>query len=700
MKKRILFTMLFVVVFSLLAVFSVSAEEYSVVDNLGDPSWYTGNYELITDKTSKVVLSNGDGTYTAYPAYYVLKYSITVKDGVVTEAYVNGFDYSHINDNTEGVDYSLGAIYKIELPNGLTTVKNTYFGHNPKEPNVVEIVMPDSMTSISSHAFRETRNLKKVVFSKNLTSIGAYAFYRAYGLEEFVLPAGSDEYLDVSGENIFYECSSLKEADISTRKIKKIGSNFLSKCAELGKVTLSDTIEEIGGYFLFECPKSYLASNFLPTNLKTVGFQFLSSKSPYTNNVLYFPDGFEGFTVTHVIATERYQIADTTWIFLGRVEGTISLTEFHANSGKKLTLVFTKNTFSDLSGKIVSACEDGTLAYVGKTANTDDTDYWVQEGRLTINVGNASESKNKYKTDENGNTLYYVDSNSYKVIFCGGENVEVCYGVRSNVVNNEWGKQFTTPFAFDMNAHNEAGIHYDLTKVESIKNCGYDGVVSHTCVICDRVVNDVDVATGNHELTEVSACADKCGVCLKYVQKEVQNHNLDESITYENGYGKDGVYTHKCQNEGCSHDVIETASKLINFVGYSMPEYDGYGFVMTFQVNKNAISEYQRVENVSVNYGIFAVAGEKLGTNDILNQDGSANDFVVKAEINTEYDAFDFRLSGFETDTQKSALLCIGTYVINSNNEISYVQTEKVSDGDKYAYLSYNSIKALIDLQS
>ena len=52
MKKKILFTMLFVVVLSLLAVFSVSAEEYNVVDNLGDPSWYTGNYELITDKTS------------------------------------------------------------------------------------------------------------------------------------------------------------------------------------------------------------------------------------------------------------------------------------------------------------------------------------------------------------------------------------------------------------------------------------------------------------------------------------------------------------------------------------------------------------------------------------------------------------------------------------------------------------------------
>ena len=168
MKKRILLTAVFVMILSLLAVFSVSAEEYTVVDNLGDPSWYTGNYELITDKTSKVVLSNGDGSYTAYPSYYILKYSITVQDGSVTEAYVNGFDYSFVNEKT-GKNYDLGAIYKIELPNGLTTIKSGYFGHSPKEPNVTELVMSDSITSVADHALRNTTNMKKIVFSKNLS---------------------------------------------------------------------------------------------------------------------------------------------------------------------------------------------------------------------------------------------------------------------------------------------------------------------------------------------------------------------------------------------------------------------------------------------------------------------------------------------------------------------------------------------------
>jgi len=201
--KKLLITMLIALTMCLLLAFSVSAEEYELVDNLGTPSWYTGNYELMKDTTSKVVLSNGDGTYTAYPAYYILKYSITVKDGAISEAYINGFDYSFVNEKT-GRGYGSGAIYKIELPYGLTTIKDNYFGFYPKEANVVELVMSDSITSVAAHAFRNDKSstklhLKKVVFSKNLTSVGAYAFLKVNTLETVEIPAGTDAELIFQG---------------------------------------------------------------------------------------------------------------------------------------------------------------------------------------------------------------------------------------------------------------------------------------------------------------------------------------------------------------------------------------------------------------------------------------------------------------------------------------------------------------------
>ena len=150
MKKKIVLLLSLVVMLMCFFAIIVSAEEYTLVDDLGTPSWYTGNYELMTDKTSKVVLSNGDGTYTAYPAYYVLKYSITVKDGAVTEAYINDLDYSFVNEYASekmGITYSYGALYKIEIPNKVTRIVSDVFGdHNGhKETNLTEMVMSDTV---------------------------------------------------------------------------------------------------------------------------------------------------------------------------------------------------------------------------------------------------------------------------------------------------------------------------------------------------------------------------------------------------------------------------------------------------------------------------------------------------------------------------------------------------------------------------
>ena len=696
--KKLIVTMLLALSLCVFLAFAVSAEEYNTVDNLGDPDWYTGNYQLMKDKTSKVVLSNGDGTYTAYPAYYILKYSITVKDGAITEAYINGFDYSFVKGKT-GKSYGSGAIYKIELPNGLTTITSSYFGHNPKEPNVVEIIMPDSIKSIGAHAFRDTTNLKRVVLSKNLTKISTYAFYCAKGLEEVVFTPGSDEYLDVSESNIFCGCSSLKEVDLSTRKIKVLGSSFLSECTNLGKVTLPDCLEEIGYCSLYKCPNLYLASDFLPTSLKKVGFQFLSGCTN-SNDVLYFPEGFtggeDGFTSTYIMATERYKTPNTTLVFLGKITGTINLEQFHASSGCKLTLVFTKNTFSDINGTVVTGVKDGnTLAFVGKTANADDTDYNTQNGTLTIKLGNAGESNSKFKADENQNTLYYVNSKSYTVYFCGGEDVEVSYGVRSNVPNSQWGKHFTTPFEFDRQAHMDAGVHYDLVEVLSLANCGIDGVTEHTCVLCERVIEDRIPATGDHHTYEVSPCADKCEVCELYVQKAIQSHNIYEYFTYANGFTVAGACGSQCANEGCSNKTEKEMSALVVDLGFSVPESGNFrGINYGYKVNKDAVSEYERINGCKISVGALIASGENINNDEkVINQTFAVIldmvDFVINYGETSNYDDKDVVFAGFVSVTQ------------NGTTSNSYFQSEtnlptNSYTSDKYGTfygISYNTIK-------
>ena len=697
--KKLIVTMLLALSLCVFLAFAVSAEEYNTVDNLGDPDWYTGNYQLMKDKTSKVVLSNGDGTYTAYPAYYILKYSITVKDGAITEAYINGFDYSFVNGKT-GKSYGSGAIYKIELPYGLTTIKSDYFGFYPKEANVVELVMSDSITSVAAHAFRNDKSsnklhLKKIVFSKNLTSVGAYAFLKLNTLETVEIPAGTDAVLDLSGTQIFKGCSSLQSLDLSKRNIKALGDNFLEECSSLERLTLPDSLETIGSCSIYKCPKLYLASDFLPASLKTVGFHFLSGCKSI-NKVLYFPDGFEGFTSNYNFSSDKEIAPDLTLVFLGKVSGTWSFEQFHMSKGeRKLTFIFTKNQFSDLTGKIVQASNDGTLTYIGKTASADDTDYWEQTGTLTINFGSAAESNSKYKTDENGNTLYYVNTNSYKLFFCGGENVELVYGIRENASNSEWTKPYTTPFTFDRQGHMDAGVHYDLTEVLSLANCGIDGVTEHTCVLCERVIEDRIPATGDHRTYEVSLCADKCEVCELYVQKAIQSHNIYEYFTYANGFTVSGACGSQCANEGCSNKTEKEMSALVVDLGFSVPEGGNFrGINYGYKVNKDAVSEYERINGCKISVGALIASGENINNDEkVINHIFAVIldmvDFAINYGETSNYDDKDVVFAGFVSVTQ------------NGTTSNSYFQSEtnlptNSYTSDKYGTfygISYNTIK-------
>ncbi len=697
MKKRVLLTILFVMLLSLLVAFTASAQEYELVDDLGDPSWYTGNYEYMTDKTSQVVLSNGDGTYTAYPAYYVLKYSITVKDGVISEAYINDFDYSHVNKT--GKSYEAGAIYKIELPNGLTTIKNNYFGFYPKEENVVELVMPDSIKTVEAHAFRNDKSdkklhLEKVVFSKNLTSIGAHAFLNVSTLEEIVFPAGSDAELDISAQEIFKGCSSLQSVDLSTRSVKKIGGSCFYNCTSLGKVTLPDTIESFESQCFYYCKNMYFASDFLPKSLKTAGFHFLSGCTSI-NDVLYFPDGFESFG-DECFDTTKGNPGSIVLVFLGRMTGTITLSKL-APRNVDVTLVFTKNTFSDLNNKYVMSYQDGnTIGYIGKAA--DGNNYKENTaGTLSLVLGNPADMNSKIK-DDNGNVSYSVNtSQCNNIYFCGGDTVEYCRDVRTGNVTGSIANFITSPYVFDKQGHMDANVHYDLTEVVSLPNCGIDGVTEKTCVVCDRVAETRTPATGDHTLSQVSPCADKCSVCMLYIQRAEQSHALDEIITYLNGYEAEGSYNATCTNEGCTHCVTEKAEALFACLGYSAPMNGEGGIAVGFLVNNKAIENY-RATGKTISFGVFAVAQAKLGESTIFDENGNAMSGAVVAEISGyNFVSVDLKIVGF-TDEYKDTKLAMGAYVTEDGKSYSYLQSDKAGElmGNYYA-VSYNDVIASLE---
>ena len=130
--------------------------------------------------------------------------------------------------------------------------------------------------------------------------------------------------------------------------------------------------------------------------------------------------------------------------------------------------------------------------------------------------------------------------------------------------------------------------------------------------------------------------------------------------------------------------------------GYSAPEYGAVGIVVGYSINDTSLSEYERVTKKTLNYGVFAVALEKLGENDIFSSDGEAASGVIFAEI-TSYDfaAFELKIAGF-TDAQKDKDLVMGAYVAvtdENGTAYSYMQVETKGEfNGKYYFVSYNDV--------
>ena len=186
-----------------------------------------------------------------------------------------------------------------------------------------------------------------------------------------------------------------------------------------------------------------------------------------------------------------------------------------------------------------------------------------------------------------------------------------------------------------------------------------------------------------------------CSGCAKPLACNNPAHDLETvSISYTE-YTENGIKVLKCNTCGLEKATEITASPLFNCLGYSAPENGSYGIAIGYTVNNEAIKGYENATGKSLKYGVFAVAKEKLGKNDIFGSDGSVADNVINAEIsNYEFVSFELKIIGF-TDKYKDAKLALGAYVAvteGETTEYSYMQSGTPNEGEKYCFVSYNDI--------
>lgn len=311
MKKALLLSLLMAMLACVFAI-TVSAETETVI-----PEWTeTQTISTITvkegfDTTSRVLLENGDGTYTTYPTNYIIDGSdakFTVSKELNFEALNNatgkGYTYASVirieipvgfvsvDGNTFRSGYGFESLLTCKIPEGVTTFGNYVFYKNCI---IVDVELPNSLTSLGSECFRESTSLKKVsvgsntvitenafldntaletvVLAEGITSIGArafrttssltqitipstvisigdYAFYNS-GLTDVIIP----ENVKTMGNSVFGYSESLTSAVV---KSKVLGTNAFIACSNLSKVSITGDIESIGSNALHAVSKTLL----------------------------------------------------------------------------------------------------------------------------------------------------------------------------------------------------------------------------------------------------------------------------------------------------------------------------------------------------------------------------------------------------------------------------------------------------------
>ena len=201
-----------------------------------------------------------------------------------------------------------------------------------------------------------------------------------------------------------------------------------------------------------------------------------------------------------------------------------------------------------------------------------------------------------------------------------------------------------------------------------------------------------------HEYAQDDFNCETGDICTKCkAETEGSKHVLVEKVTYEKGFDKVGLYTCDCINEGCTAlDTEKALDPLFTCLGYSFDENGNGGISVGYNVNKDAISEYEIITGVEVSYGLFAGTKVGLGTDDVIGENGKAVDGAIVAGFeNSKYSFMFIKMYGFNEDS-KDTLFAIGAYVEVTDEEsktYSYLQVGAPNENDKYEFIMYSDFK-------
>jgi len=169
------------------------------------------------------------------------EHTVTVT-GEVSEEYL-----AKIANAIKGKYRGTKIILDMSGTTGLESIPEMTFNANWR---LIEIVLPQSVTSIENGAFASCAELKSVKIGSGVTKIGDLAFVNCTSLTSIEIP---DNVTSVGAQS-FQACESLKEATLG-KGLASISSYMFQVCSGLEKIVIPAEVESIEAYAFGDCTK-------------------------------------------------------------------------------------------------------------------------------------------------------------------------------------------------------------------------------------------------------------------------------------------------------------------------------------------------------------------------------------------------------------------------------------------------------------
>ena len=547
---------------------------------------------------------------------------ITVLASDVFEFTTQGVDGAYVY-TLSGIkkfgDYKIRNIYGITIPNGILYVKITtqnYEKYQNVEYGVEELIIPDG-ANINIGNVGNLRRLKTIkVGSSNVIFEKGCCYYNPNNERRGNLL----ETLDVSApnSNITFEPSAFNERKTITSLKFGENSTYVIKGSAFRYNYITDLEVPVTSTFTVE------------------GEAFLGNNTPS----IIIPDAGN---VT-LAGSKVFAESTTTYLYVGK------------------NTVISSSLFQDMKylEKVVIA--DG-VAISGSVQN------------IFLNAGSADFTTPLYVYNHS-----YEFKNLAKNVFGNCDGI-FFYTVADIGTNTEIFKDCAA-VTFDGGSYAKwtifYGIPHELVEYEIEPNCtekGYNTWISAGQCPCGTYLTETVILKKYEGVHKISSATPIYEATYEVTAVDALGHNklgAKTNIAYSS-YLEMGDVTYVCTRCENEHTVENDADALFIFNGYSMPEDGRLLITVGYTVNNVAVSDYESINGVEIEYGVVVALYNNLDGKAPL--DNTLTDVnVVKAVINKEYGSFEFVLSGF-TDQLLDLEVVMSAYVI---------------DGDKVVYLQEN----------